>query len=89
MDVRQRWWSGGDDDMTYVDAIYDGGVFKPLEPVVLQDQQRVRLSIEQVDSKSVEQWLREAQELKDQIKARSGTLPDSTLDIAADRLRMP
>jgi predicted DNA-binding antitoxin AbrB/MazE fold protein len=73
--------------LNYVDAIYDDGVFKPLEPVNLQNQQRVRLSIQTFDKEYVEQWLAEAQKLKDAIKKRVGVLPDSAPDIAADRLR--
>ena len=74
--------------MTYVDAIYDGGVFKPLEPVEFQDQQRVRLAVQPVAS-SVQQWLKEVNEFHEAIIKRVGVLPDSTPDIAADRLRMP
>jgi predicted DNA-binding antitoxin AbrB/MazE fold protein len=33
--------------MTYhIDAIYDHGVLKPLEPLILPDQSRVRVAIE-------------------------------------------
>ena len=42
--------------MTNVDAIYDQGVFRPLEPVVLPDGTRVHLRVEEeirtVQSKS-------------------------------------
>jgi predicted DNA-binding antitoxin AbrB/MazE fold protein len=37
--------------MTYhIDAIYDNGQFKPLEPVVLPDQSRVRLTVEAAEA---------------------------------------
>jgi predicted DNA-binding antitoxin AbrB/MazE fold protein len=86
--VGQSWRLGEDHEMTYVDAIYDGGVFKPLEPVVLQDQQRVRLTVQPI-ANSLQQWLQELNEFHDTIVKRVGILPDSTPDIAADRLRMP
>jgi len=73
--------------MTHIDAIYDDGVFKPLEPVNLQDQQRVRLTIQTFDKKYVEEWLADLDQLHASIKERVGVLPDSTPDIAADRLR--
>jgi len=73
--------------MTYVDAIYQEGVFRPLGPVNLPEQQRVRLSIESFDQRSVEQWLADLEKLHAEIKKRVGVLPDSAPDIAADRLR--
>jgi predicted DNA-binding antitoxin AbrB/MazE fold protein len=41
--------------MTYqFDAIFDNGVFKPLEPVVLPDQSRVRVTVEAAQSEASE-----------------------------------
>ncbi|HMC12376.1 MAG TPA: antitoxin family protein, partial [Pirellulaceae bacterium] len=67
--------------MTYVDAIYHDGVFKPLEPVDLQDHQRVRLTYQTTDQKSVKEWLERVRKRKADIIKRVGILPDSTPDI--------
>lgn len=41
--------------MTYqFDAIYDNGVLRPLEPVVLPDQSRVKVTVEATESAVVE-----------------------------------
>jgi predicted DNA-binding antitoxin AbrB/MazE fold protein len=73
--------------MAQIDAVYQGGVFRPLAEVKLPENQRVRLNIqpiEQVDSNS---WLKEVQQLQQRIIEQRGYFPDSTADIAADRLR--
>jgi predicted DNA-binding antitoxin AbrB/MazE fold protein len=73
--------------MPQIDAVYQGGVFRPLAEVKLPENQRVRLNIqpiEQVDSNS---WLKEVQQLQQRIVKQRGYFPDSTPDIAADRLR--
>ncbi len=37
--------------MTYhIDAIYDNGVLKPLEPLILPDQSRVKVTVESVET---------------------------------------
>jgi predicted DNA-binding antitoxin AbrB/MazE fold protein len=73
--------------MTQIDAVFRDGIFQPLEPVQLADDQRVRLSIEPVAAKSPEAWLAHVRELQANVVGRSGALPDSTADIAVDRLR--
>ena len=73
--------------MTHIDAVYRDGVFQPLGPVQLPDEQRVRLSIETVPAESPEAWLSRVRSLQGTIISRSGILPDSTPDIAADRIR--
>jgi predicted DNA-binding antitoxin AbrB/MazE fold protein len=70
--------------MKTVEAIYTGGVFKPIDPVTIPENQRVRLTIEPVDPTS---WLNAVQEFQRQLVASHGVLPDSTPDIAADRRR--
>ena len=42
--------------MTQVDAIYQNGVFKPLQDVHLPDNQRVRLSVQPVEANDVQAW---------------------------------
>ena len=73
--------------MTQVDAIYQNGVFKPLQDVGLPENQRVRLSVQPVKVGDVRAWLAEVQELQQRIIAERGYFPDSTLDIAEDRRR--
>jgi predicted DNA-binding antitoxin AbrB/MazE fold protein len=78
---------GGDSIMTQVDAIYQNGVFKPLQDVGLPDNQRVRLSIQPLEAADVRAWLAGVQEMQKRIIAERGAFPDSTLDIAEDRRR--
>ena len=73
--------------MSRVEAIFRQGVFQPLEPVHLAEEQRVRLSIEPAGGSSPQAWLEEVRKLQALVVARQGPLPDSTPDIAADRLR--
>lgn len=73
--------------MTQIDAIYQNGVFKPLQTVKLQENQRVRLSVEPVAVADVEAWLAEVREMRQRIISQRGYFPDSTADIAEDRRR--
>jgi predicted DNA-binding antitoxin AbrB/MazE fold protein len=73
--------------MASVDAVYQNGVFKPLRPVGLPENQHVQLDIRVAPASDVGVWLAEAQRLQATIAAQFGTLPDSTPDIAADRMR--
>jgi predicted DNA-binding antitoxin AbrB/MazE fold protein len=73
--------------MSRIEAIYRRGVFEPLEPVNLQEEQRVCLSIEPADKETLEAWLECARELRNTIYKRRGFLPDSTPGIAEDRMR--
>jgi predicted DNA-binding antitoxin AbrB/MazE fold protein len=74
--------------MSQIEAIYRHGVFEPLEPVGnLQEEQRVRLSVERTEKETLETWLQRVRELQAAIVERQGCLPDSTLGIAEDRMR--
>ncbi len=73
--------------MKQIEAIYQGGVFKPLGEVPFSENQKVRLAIQAVDGNDLLSWLREVQLLQKQIIDRRGNFPDSTPDIAADRAR--
>jgi predicted DNA-binding antitoxin AbrB/MazE fold protein len=73
--------------MTLVDAIYQNGMFKPLQEVALPENQRVRLSFQPVEAGDVRAWLAEVRELRQRIIAERGPFPDSAADIAADRMR--
>ncbi len=73
--------------MSQIDAIYRHGVFEPLEPVNLQEEQRVRLSIETAAKETSEAWLERVKKRQAEIFARQGFLPDSAPEIAEDRRR--
>ena len=73
--------------MSQIEAVFRNGVFEPLEPVDLKEEQRVRLSIAPADKETPEAWLERARELRESIYQREGFLPNSTLDIAEDRMR--
>ena len=73
--------------MTQVDAVYQNGVFKPLQEVGLAENQRVRLSVQPVDVGDVLAWLARVEELQQSFIAKHGYCSDSTADIAEDRRR--
>ena len=73
--------------MTQVEAIYQNGMFKPLEEVRLPENQRVRLSVQPLEAGDARAWLAEVQELRQRIIAQRGYFPDSAADIAEDRRR--
>jgi predicted DNA-binding antitoxin AbrB/MazE fold protein len=73
--------------MTTVEAIYEAGVFKPVRPVDLPEHQRVRLQVEVVSAEEVLAWLNAMRAAREAIRATRGTFPDSTPDIAEDRMR--
>jgi predicted DNA-binding antitoxin AbrB/MazE fold protein len=76
--------------MITVEAIYQGGVLKPLKEVDLRENQKVRLTIDDpvsFDPEYVRAWLAEVQQFQQKIIAERGYFPDSTPDIAADRNR--
>jgi predicted DNA-binding antitoxin AbrB/MazE fold protein len=73
--------------MTPIEAIYQGGVFKPLAEVPLRENQKVRLNVQTVESNDLLSWLQEVQLLQRQIIEQRGHFPDSAPEIAADRAR--
>jgi predicted DNA-binding antitoxin AbrB/MazE fold protein len=73
--------------MPAVEAIYQGGVFKPVGKVHLPENQRVILDIRTSTAEDAANWLAEVQESQRRIVAARGHFPDSTPDIAADRVR--
>jgi predicted DNA-binding antitoxin AbrB/MazE fold protein len=73
--------------MYRTEAIYQNGVFKPLLPVALDENQRVSLEIEPVEARDAAAWLEETDRLRNRLAAEHGIFPDSALDIAADRAR--
>jgi predicted DNA-binding antitoxin AbrB/MazE fold protein len=73
--------------MSNVEAIYRHGVFEPLEPVNLREEQRVQLSFEPANGQAPQAWLNQVKAVHAAIVSRQGILPDSAAEIAADRMR--
>ncbi|MBI4581326.1 MAG: antitoxin family protein [Planctomycetes bacterium] len=73
--------------MSRVEAVYRHGVFEPLEPVNLREEERVRLRIEPAGEQCTRSWLDEVRALQADVVRRHGPLPDSASDIGADRVR--
>lgn len=72
---------------TTVDAVYRHGVFEPLQPVNLPEDQQVRIHIAARSAETPQEWLVRVQQRQAAMLRRGGPLPDSTPEIAADRLR--
>ena len=75
--------------MSQIEAVYRRGVFEPLGPVDLKEDQRVQLNFEPIEKMTYEELLASVLELQARIlKERNGELmPDSTPGIAEDRMR--
>jgi len=74
-------------DMTRVDAIYQDGVFRPLEPVFLCENQRVALSVEPIQKDDPLAWIKRVGDFRREMAAKRGIFPDSAVEIASDRTR--
>ena len=73
--------------MTSVEAVFVGGVFRPVEQVQLPENQRVRLSILPLGAEETQTWWQRVQLRRQRLLQEHGEFPDSTLDIAEDRRR--
>ena len=74
--------------MQTIEAIYQGGVFKPLFELELPENERVVLTVHQRPTKEEAlDWFQRMQANHDRFVAERGYLPDSTPDIAEDRMR--
>ncbi len=73
--------------MVQVEAVFRNGAFQPLAPTNLSENQRVRLTVERIEPSDAAAWLARVQRRHEQMIAENRVLPDSTPDIAADRLR--
>jgi predicted DNA-binding antitoxin AbrB/MazE fold protein len=73
--------------MTQIEAIFRHGVFEPLEPVQLREEQRVRLNIEPAGDADALKAFERLKAMREKIRQREGIFPDSAPEIAADRMR--
>ena len=75
--------------MSQIEAIYRHGVFEPLQPVDLKEDQRVRLSFEPMEMEAIQAWFKRVDAHREEILKRRGgePLPDSAPEIAEDRMR--
>ncbi len=76
-----------EESMHQIEAVFRGGAFQPLVPIQLPENQRVRLTVQPIGATDVEAWLADVRRRQQRIVDERGFLPDSTLDIAADRQR--
>ena len=66
---------------TTIDAVYSGGVLRPLGEVKLAENERVRLTISPVPrqlSPEVLEWMKQAAALREELYAKYGYFGDST-----------
>jgi predicted DNA-binding antitoxin AbrB/MazE fold protein len=73
--------------MDELEAVFQHGVFKPLTPVALPENQRVRLDIHPIAAADPEQWLNDVRAIQRRAVEQHGVYPDSAADIAVDRNR--
>jgi predicted DNA-binding antitoxin AbrB/MazE fold protein len=76
--------------MTTVEAVYQNGVFKPVGPVALTENQRVQLRVEPIEPvrpEEFQEWLAALKRRHEEWLTTRPPLPDSTPDIAEDRRR--
>jgi predicted DNA-binding antitoxin AbrB/MazE fold protein len=73
--------------MGQIEAVYRDGAFQPLVPIHLHENQRVRLTVQPVEATDAEAWLADVRRRQQRMIEQRGFLPDSTPEIAADRLR--
>ena len=72
--------------MNIIQAIYQNGVFRPLGPLSISENQIVELSI-QPARKDIPDWILYLRGVREGIAAGKPLFPDSALEIAKDRQR--
>lgn len=70
-----------------LEAIVENGVLRPLDQLPFLDQQHVWVRVEPLEAHDVQQWLTRVTQHQQSVLQRVPRLPDSTPDIAEDRLR--
>ena len=74
---------------TTVEAIYENGVLRPLQPLPFKEAQHVTVTVaeRQFDKDAMLAWLERTAEHRRQMREKFGVLPDSTISIREDRDR--
>lgn len=72
--------------MMHVQAVYQNGVFKPLSPLTISENQIVELSIHPPREMTPD-WVAHLREVREQLGRGKPLFPDSALEIAQDRQR--
>lgn len=70
-----------------LEAIVENGLLRPLDRLPFFDQQHVWVRVEALEDHDVQQWLTGVMQHQQSVLLRVPHLPDSTSDIAEDRLR--
>ena len=73
--------------MASIEAIYQDGVFKPVGPVDLPDNLRVQIDVQPLPDPDAVVWLDQLRQTRARLQAQYGHFPDTTPDIAEDRMR--
>ena len=73
--------------MVQIDAVFQQGVFKPLQPVDFVEDQRVHLIVEPVRQETPMEWMERVRKRREAIAKREGVFFDSAHEIALDRSR--
>ena len=72
---------------TTMEAVVENGLLRPLQNLPFADRERVMIRVERIESPDVAGWLAAVDRHQKSVLDREGILPDSTLDIAEDRMR--
>ena len=73
--------------MTTIDAIYENGIFRPIGPVSLPENARVKVTVASPPKKDILTWVKEMQAIHAEYLKSHPPMPDSTPLIAEDRNR--
>lgn len=70
-----------------LEAIVENGVLRPLDRLPFAEQQHVWVRVEPLEAHDVRRWLAQVVRHQKAVLDRQPPLPDSSQDIAEDRLR--
>ena len=73
--------------MAHLEAIVENGLLRPMQRLPFAEHQRVWVRVEPIGSRDVTGWLASVERHQHAVLTRCGVLPDSTSDIAEDRMR--
>lgn len=69
-----------------VDAVFQNGVFKPIQPVQLSENENVRLVVQSQSSQQAAlDWLKQLRATRQELRQKYGSLPDSLALITEER----